>query len=238
MNMSALAEKTIGEIAAEVPAAIGIFEKFSIDYCCGGKRPLDEACRAAGITVEQFGAALASTAAPPDAGADWTARTLVDLHAYLVAKFHVHGRQELETLRLLAAKVVSVHGQRHPELVRVEGLVHALEQDMLPHMMKEEMILFPYVDQLETDEQPAGSCFGSVENPIRVMLMEHEAVGEILRRLRETTGGYAIPEDACFSYRQLYQRLAGFEAETHEHIHLENNIYFPRALELERRIIA
>lgn len=229
-----ITEKTIGEIAAENPAAIRIFERFHIDYCCGGTRPLSVACAEAGISVEDFSAALRSAAVPPEPGLDWTSRTLTELRAHLVAKYHVHAREELETLRMLSAKVLSVHGGRRPELERVDRLVHALEQDMIPHMVKEEVILFPYVDGLENDETPAGSCFGTVENPIRVMLMEHEAVGSLLADLRATTDGYAPPEGACFSYRELYRRLASFEAETHEHIHLENNVYFPRALQLER----
>ena len=232
--MTSLIEKTIGEIAAENPAAIRIFERYRIDYCCGGKRPLSIACGEAGITVDDFQSALDRTEPAPEAGIDWTEATLLELRSYLVARYHVHAREEMETLRTLSAKVLSVHGARRPELQRVDALVHALEQDMLPHMVKEEVILFPYVDSLESEVGPASCCFGTVENPIRVMLMEHEAVGSILADLRATTSGYAPPDDACFSYRELYRRLASFESETHEHIHLENNIYFPRALQLER----
>lgn len=230
-----ISEKTIGEIAAENPAAIRIFERYRIDYCCGGKRPLGVACDEAGISIEDFSAALQSATTAPEAGLDWTARPLRELRAHLVSKYHVHAREELETLRMLAAKVLSVHGGRRPELERVDNLVHTLEQDMLPHMVKEEVILFPYVDSLEKGE-PGASFFGTVENPIRIMLMEHEAVGSTLADLRATSSGYAPPEDACFSYRELYRRLASFEAETHEHIHLENNVYFPRALQLERGV--
>lgn len=229
---STLTGRTVGEIAAEVPAAIRVFEKLNIDYCCGGATPLTDACSRAGISIDAFLQALEGADAP-EADIDWTTRPLAELTRYLVDRYHVHAREELATLTLLAAKVVSVHGGRHPELKRVGLLVNALEQDMLPHMMKEEMVLFPYVENLEAGNA-TGSCFGTVENPIRVMSAEHEQVGDILRQLRITTDGYAIPPDGCFSYTQLYRRLEELERETHQHIHLENNIYFPRAIELEQ----
>ena len=230
--METTLNQTVGEIAATNPAAIRVFERFGIDYCCRGGTELFDACRSAGITVAEFETALKNAATAPEVGLDWTQRPLTDLHAYLVSRFHVHAREELETIGMLASKVAGVHGQRHPETVRVAELVVALQNDMYPHMMKEEMVLFPYVDALENGT-PTGSCFGTVGNPIRQMLMEHEAVGDLLVQLRATTGNYTPPEDACFSYGELYRRLAAFERETHEHIHLENNVYFPRAIELE-----
>lgn len=233
--MNTIQEKTIGEIAAESPASIAVFERFGIDYCCGGRRPLADACRDAGITIGEFESALNTAPAAPELNLDWTTRPLTDLHAYLVGRYHAHAREQLATLGTLAAKVKSVHGERHPEVQRVASLVTALEQDMLPHMTKEEIVLFPYVDSLETGE-PKACCFGTVENPIRVMLAEHESVGEILRDLRTVTSDYTPPADACFSYRELYRRLADMERETHEHVHLENNVYFPRALALERNL--
>lgn len=226
--------RTVGEIAAETPASIRVFEKYKIDYCCGGATPIEEACAGAGITVETFLAAIESSAVAPEEAGEWSGATLIELREHLVARYHVHAREELETLQALSAKVLSVHGERHPELSSIVGLVDALQQDMLPHMVKEEMILFPYVDQLELGGS-SSSCFGTVANPIRVMLMEHEVVGDLLRELRRTSSDYSVPADACFSYRELYRRLADFERETHQHIHLENNIYFPRALEIESR---
>lgn len=174
------------------------------------------------------------TTAETAADSDWSQRTLTDLHAYLVARFHVHARHELDALEALSAKVADDHGARHSEVFKVAQLVLALRDDMLPHMMKEEMVLFPYVEQLETADAPPQSCFGTIQNPIRVMLMEHESVGDLLRAFRTVTGDYALPDDACSSYRELYARLQEFERETHEHIHLENDIYFPRALQMEK----
>ena len=224
---------TVGELAANNPAAIRIFERFGIDYCCRGFVEVSEACRAAGITFADFQAALGEAVAAPEFGIDWTERPLTELSEYLVSRFHVHAREELDTMMMLAAKVAGVHGTRHPETIKVAALVTALQNDMLPHMMKEEMILFPYVAGLEGG-QTGANCFGTVANPIRVMMMDHEAVGDLLAQLRQVTDGYTTPEDACFSYGELYRRLVAFEKETHEHIHLENNVHFPRALMLEQ----
>jgi regulator of cell morphogenesis and NO signaling len=164
---------------------------------------------------------------------DWSRRTLADLQRHLVERYHVHARVELHDLGTLADKVASEHGSRHTELLEVAKLAAALAEDMLPHMLKEERVLFPYVEQLEFADEPGPSCFGTVENPIRVMRMEHEAVEDLLRSLRLVTGDYAAPDDASGSWRELYARLAAFEAETRQHIHLENNVHFPRALALE-----
>jgi len=135
--------------------------------------------------------------------------------------------------------VLGVHGSRHSELADVRRLVAALAGDMLPHMLKEEHILFPYVDELEEAENggPAPTpFFGTVKNPVRMLMMEHDRVGELLAELRQVTTEYAVPPDACFSYRELYRRLSDFELMTHQHIHIENNIYFPGSVALEERI--
>ena len=155
----------------------------------------------------------------------------------IVSMYHVYTREELQTIAPLANKVLSVHGERRPELAEVVALVSDLTNDMLPHMLKEEQVLFPYVQQLEaavTAGQPAPTpFFGTVKNPVRMMMLEHDRVGELLARLRVVTSDYIPPESACFSYRELYRRLAELETQTHEHVHVENNIYFPRAVALE-----
>lgn len=232
-------QRTVGEIAAEYPNAIRLFERLGIDYCCGGGRALPDACATSGITVETFIEELNKVAGTPEEAAiDWSALTLSAISQHLIERYHIYTREELVTLRALSTKVLGVHGGRHEELAFVDRLIRALEDDMLPHLMKEEIVLFPYCDQLENDEEPPSSCFGSVENPIRAMMMEHDAVGDLLRQLRATTSGYEAPFDACFSYRELYRRLADFEAATHRHIHIENNVFFPRAVELEARTLA
>ena len=235
-----LYEGTIGEIAAEMPVAIRVFEAWKIDYCCGGKRPLAEACAAVGKSIEEFAAAVESAVIVPDAkSTDWASASLRTVSAHIVGTYHQYTREELATFAPLAAKVLSVHGERRPELVEVVSLVRELTADLLPHMLKEDQVLFPYVAQLEAAAENGGPAptpfFGTVKNPVRMMMLEHDRVGELLGSLRTVTGDYTPPESACFSYCELYRRLAEFEALTHEHIRIENNIYFPRAVSAEEQ---
>lgn len=229
-----ISERTVGELAVEMPISIRVFEAWKIDYCCGGRTPLPEAVEAAGKTVEAFVEELAKLSTGSSKGRDWQKDTLTEMGVAIVTTYHGFTREELATFQPLAAKVNSVHGERRPELAEVEKLVAELSADMLPHMLKEEQVLFPYVEQMERGEA-AIPFFGTVRNPVRMMMLEHDQVGELLARLREITGDYTPPESACFSYRELYRRLAEFEVLTHEHIHVENNLYFPRAVELEDR---
>jgi regulator of cell morphogenesis and NO signaling len=234
MNIDA-GTKTIGQLALEVPQAIPILEKWGIDYCCRGHYTIEDACRAAGVAAGD----LLSALEPPrdEATWDWSAKSLVELVQYILETHHAYTRQAIETVTLLSEKVAARHGSNHAEVLNVRGLVVALVNDLEPHMMKEEQILFPYVEALETGEV-SSSCFGTVANPIRVMMMEHESVGEILVELRRVTSGYALPEDACLSFRALYERLADLEQDLHRHIHLENDVLFPRALQLEASVLS
>lgn len=235
-----LSEQTVGELAADNPLSIRVFESWKIDYCCGGRTSLADACSAVGKSVEAFAAALNALASVPDSSArDWSFDSLTSMAADIVSTYHVFTREELQTLEPLAQKVLGVHGDRRPELTDVLRLLGGLRDDMLPHMLKEEQVLFPYVCQLEdaaTAHRAAPTpFFGTVKNPVAKMMAEHDRVGELLATLRAVTGDFTPPESACFSYRELYRRLADFELRTHEHIHIENNIYFPRAVELEDR---
>jgi regulator of cell morphogenesis and NO signaling len=229
---------TVGELAADNPLSIRVFESWKIDYCCGGRTPIGDACAAAGKTIDQFIAALESAATTGDKdGTDWQKEKLAGVSTQICEIFHRVTREELATIAPIAAKVLGVHGERHAELAEVVALVSELTSDMLPHMLKEEQVLFPYVTALEAAEiekRPAPTpFFGTVKNPVRMMMLEHDRVGELLASLRRVTGDYVAPADSCFSYRELYRRLAELETLTHEHIHVENNIYFPRAVALE-----
>ncbi|MGK2858520.1 MAG: iron-sulfur cluster repair di-iron protein [Thermoanaerobaculia bacterium] len=232
------AARTVGELAVEVPDSIRVFEAWKIDYCCGGNTPLAEACASAGKTVDAFAAALETLASVPDSSQrDWTGESLTTIAAHIVKTYHAYTREELEALDPLAVKVLGVHGDRRPELADVVALVRELAADLVPHMLKEEQVLFPYVDQLQSavdGNTPAPTpFFGTVKNPVRMMMLEHDRVGELLLKMRSLTGDFLPPESACFSYRELYRRLAEFERLTHEHIHVENNLYFPRAVAME-----
>jgi regulator of cell morphogenesis and NO signaling len=233
-----MTERTVGELAVEMPLSIRVFEAWKIDYCCGGRTSLSAACAIAGKSVDEFLAQLETLAAVPDAAArDWSGDTLTTMAGKIVTTYHGYTREELQTMAPLARKVLSVHGERRPELAEVVTLITAVTDDLLPHMLKEEQVLFPYVTQMEeaAAEHRASVTpfFGTVKNPVRKMMEEHDRVGELLATLRVVTDDYTPPESACFSYRELYRRLADFELRTHEHIHIENNLYFPRAIALE-----
>jgi len=223
--------KTIGQLALEEPRAIAVLEKMSIDYCCHGNRSISRACEDAGISVEELLTAIGGSPAGV-AARDWAAVPLKKIQDFIVETHHLFTREMLDTVNQLAEKVATRHGERHPEVMKVRTLAQQLSSDLMPHMMKEEQILFPYVEQLEAgDAEPP--FFGTVQNPIRMMMMEHDAAAEILRELRAATDDYRLPADACISFRALYERLNDLEQDLHRHIHLENNVLFPRAAELE-----
>lgn len=233
-----LQDRTVGELAAELPASIRVFESWRIDYCCGGMTPLADACAAVGKTIDEFAIAIESAPVIPDGvDRDWTNDSLEAISDHINETYHRYTREELVTLQQLGEKVLGVHGARHEELAGVLATILDLANDLLPHMLKEEQVLFPYVCQLEhagAEGRPAPTpFFATVKNPVRMMMLEHDRVGELLARARSLTDGYTTPHDACFSYRELYRRLAEFEQRTHEHVHIENNVYFPRAVSLE-----
>lgn len=234
---------TVREIALEMPCATRVFEKLGIDYCCGGQRTMEEACAAAGIDLTDVTRALKEAAQQQAASGeitDFTLMTLTELIGYILEKHHVFTKEELSRLDSLVAKVCSAHGQRHAELLRVQQLFGDLKNDLQPHMFKEEMVLFPYIVRMEEAARRQGQVmpppFGTVRNPVRMMSFEHDHAGDILRELREVSGNYTVPQDGCISYRTLYEALENFERDLHEHIHLENNLLFPRAVELENSL--
>ena len=239
--MTLAATSTVGEIAAEVPGATREFEKLGIDYCCGGSRTLGEACAAANIPLDNALSRLQnSLAAPRQAGSkDWHGEMLADLITHIRNTHHVFVREECPRIETLAAKVVGVHGENHPELLQVQQVFSALAEELHVHLVKEEQVLFPYIVRLEESavagEAAPPSCFGTVTNPVRMMMAEHDGAGEALRALRSITSDYKVPADACISYRTLYEALQGFETDLHQHIHLENNILFPRAVAMEAK---
>ncbi len=233
--------KTVREFAIEIPNATRIFEKLKIDYCCGGNQPLQDACAQAGLEIDEV-LGMLSQAEPVDGDAevvDSQSLPLAELTRLIVEKHHIFTRSELERLTALFQKVCSVHGKNHLELFRIQSQFQILRAELEPHMMKEERILFPYIAQLETavvENRPVPFApFGTVGNPIAVMMREHDAAGEILKAIRELSGDFVAPEDACFSFRTLYGALDALEADLHQHIHLENNVLFPRSLEMEEK---
>lgn len=241
--MQNLSTMTVREIALEMPQTTRVFEQFKIDYCCGGRKPIAEACERAGVdskdVIEQL-EALFTSGVPAD---DWVGNaSLHELISHILDKHHVFTKNELRSLAPLMDKVARVHGDNHSELIELKAAFEELSDDLFPHMMKEEEVLFPFVERLvRCKEQglPAPMPpFGTIRNPIRMMMNEHDKDGDILRKMRSLSKDYTPPPDACPSFTGLYYRLAELERDLHEHIHLENNVLFPRAVELEDEALA
>lgn len=210
--------------------AIAVFNQHKIDFCCGGASKLDAACAKLGLEapaiLEQLNRAQHHTG--KDSQKDWTALEPAELIDHIVDTHHRYLESVFPELLETAEKVVQAHGANHPWLGELLEHVHYLVEDLKPHMMKEEQILFPMIRNMEKGVV-TGHC-GSVENPIRVMLMEHDRAGNLLHKINELTDGYTPPEDACETFKHLYKLLQRVEEDTHLHVHKENNVLFPHVL--------
>jgi regulator of cell morphogenesis and NO signaling len=229
-------ETTVREVALQMPESTRLFESLKIDYCCGGNQPLAKACASAGVDVDDVMEMLAGVGQPNEAASDFQNASLAELITHIIDTHHVFTKTEMERLQALADKVLNAHGGNHPELVHLDELLTQLCDDLKPHMFKEEQVLFPYITAMTRTGIVPFAPFGTVNNPIRMMMREHDTAGEILRELRSLTSDYKVPADACISYRTLYQALENFEKDLHQHIHLENNILFPQALAMENAL--
>ncbi len=234
-----IAEQTVREIALDNPASVRVFESLGIDYCCGGKHSLRDACLRANVPEESVLKLLANLEKTrhEEAG-EWTEAPFAELTAHIVNRHHDFVRKESPRLAALLEKVATRHGKAHPELAAIKDLFAAMAQELSIHMLKEEQVLFPYLNSMDTavrNGKPAPPAFfGSVRNPIAHMLADHEDAGASLAQMSSLTGRYQLPPDACPSYTALYHGLEEFERDLHQHVHLENNILFPRALEMEK----
>ena len=235
--MQATGQSTVGELVAADFRAAGVFQEYGIDFCCGGRRSVGEACGERGVDVDAVLSAVSRACAQPDPAAprfaEWGPQTLI---GFIVGNHHAYVRRVLPLLTAHTQKLAIVHGSRHPELKEVAELTQAVADEMTSHMAKEERILFPYIvrlaESVEERQPPPPAPFGTVDNPIRMMEMEHESAGAAMERIRTLTGGYTVPEDGCATYRVCLQELAAFERDLHAHVHLENNLLFPRAIAL------
>ena len=230
--------QTVREIALEQPTSIRVFEEFGIDYCCGGRKPLAEACAAGSVEIDAVIAALELAAKTPDVVAEnWADKSLSSLSSHITAKHHSYVKRELPRLAQLAQKVVNRHGSTKPELPVIAATLMQLDGELTQHLAKEEAVLFPYIAALEqsvsTGTAKPHSCFGTVANPIAMMTQEHDAAGSLIGEIRRLSGDFTTPEDACPTFRAFYDGLREFEQDLHQHIHLENNILFPRVIELD-----
>lgn len=235
-------EPTIGDLVAKDFRKAEIFKKFGIDFCCGGKKTLTKACNEKGLDVVQIEKELKAVDEQQHLSSqdfnNWPLDFFTD---YIVNTHHKYIAGAIPVLYEYTQKVARVHGERHPETIEIANEFLKVMEDLLPHMKKEEDILFPYIKQLvAADKHPVNldlSCFGTIKNPIKMMELEHTAVGNEMQTMYMLTNGFTVPEDACTTYRVTFAKLKEFEEDLHQHIHLENNILFPKAIELEELVV-
>jgi len=228
--MSVDTSSTLADLVIEDSRRARVLEQFQLDYCCNGDRTLSEAAAAANVDLEEINTALDL---PPETVRESTgsqeraalAHDIVDTH-------HAYMWEEMPRLQALVEKVHQVHGERHPELSTVHELFTEAVAALDPHMTKEERSVFPAISRLEKTGTPGTS--GSLAEQVDLLMQEHTVVGDLFKEIRSVTAGYAVPEDGCASYRAMLDGLREMELDLHEHIHKENNILFPGALELER----
>jgi regulator of cell morphogenesis and NO signaling len=236
--MSEVKEKAVGEIVKDNFKAADVFSKHGIDFCCGGKIGLEQACNESGSDVSTVVSELNELENQVGAGNfdfdSWELSFLID---FIVNTHHNYIRKAIPEILPLAQKVAEVHGDIHPEVIKINELFTALAEELMSHMEKEEQILFPIIKKLTdpstTQEEIDNFHCGSVDGPISVMEAEHDNAGDILKEISKLSSGYTLPEGGCNTYRVLYGKLNEFENDLHRQIHLENNILFPKSLQLE-----
>jgi regulator of cell morphogenesis and NO signaling len=238
VSMNFNSDTKMKDIALSNPAARQVLEDAGLDYCCGGGKSLHEACLHANVSSEEILNRLRENAKetrPEDL--NWMTVPLCELTRHIREKHHRYVREAISRTRALSEKVATKHGDNHVELAGIGRLFAEVGREMIMHMQKEEQILFPYIDALERAVNAHGSVeppfFQTVRNPIHVMMQEHDAAGDLVRQIRVLSSEYMPPADACTSFKALYEALKEFEADLHQHVHLENNVLFPRAVELE-----
>jgi len=225
----------LGDLVTAHPELARELERRGLDYCCGGGQTLAEACEAIGLDAAETAGELAGAASAAPL-ADWASMTAAELVDHIESTHHRYLWDEMPRLSALVDKILTVHGDRHPELREIAECYAEIRADLEPHLTKEERVLFPMIRELADATTPPSFHCGTLQNPISVMLAEHDTVGDLLARLRRLTGGYEPPADGCASYRACFEGLAALEADTHLHVHKENNLLFPQVLEMESRL--
>jgi regulator of cell morphogenesis and NO signaling len=234
-------ENKIGEVVAKNFHTVKVFENFGLDFCCGGKKSIKTACEEKGINADNVMKELSRIGDSSQSlhFNDWELDFLID---YIVNNHHSYVVNSVSTIEHHIDKVIAAHGEKNPEVVAIGGIFGELKEELLSHMQKEEKMLFPYIKKMlfafkNSLEMPFPP-FGSVGNPVKMMEHEHDHAGKLVHTINELSKGYTPPESACTTFRVLYQELKEFEADLHTHIHLENNILFPKSMQLEQQIQA
>ena len=243
INPEISANTSISELVAANFNSAAVFNKYGIDFCCGGRKPLVKAAEEKHIDLNQLISDLKiSLQSKVETGQNynqWNAQFLAD---YIINTHHAYVAEAIPRIKAYAHKVAMRHGENHPELSEVASLFDQLSDELLIHMMKEEKILFPYIRDMQqaflnhSEVRVAG--FGTVNNPIHMMHAEHDNAGNIMHAINKLTDNFELKPDACTTWKILFQELKQFEYDLHKHVHLENNILFPKAIELEQKVVA
>lgn len=236
---TSVATQSLAQLVQADGRAAHVFETFGLDYCCGGKKTLGDAAAELGVPLAPILDALEALGAATDADrdpAEW--KDLDVLIRHIVDRHHGYVRSIVPSISAWLDRLVERHGARHPELPAVRNTFVELAVHLESHMMKEESILFPFIDELarasrEGSRPPLGP-FGTILNPVRVMEADHASIGALMKQLSLLTAGFNPPADACATYRSCYGELARFEQDLHRHVYLEDSVLFPSAVELER----
>lgn len=236
------AKQSVGSWVSADYRLAAVFEKYGIDYCCGGQKPVEEACAEQGISPDTILQEVTHITEATDHAERYDQWALDFLADYIVNQFHLYTKQMLPQLSETIETVADAHGESHPETLAIAALWPDVQGELAQHMQKEELLLFPYikrlVDSQAEDEIPPVPPFGSAHELIEAMEAEHDETGDALHKIATLSNSYTPPEDACPTFQTLYARLKEFDAATKKHIHLENNILFPKAIELEETIRA
>lgn len=237
----ATSTQSIREIISTQASAAAVLERFDIDLCSHANESLHQTCAGLQLSVDQVLEKLADAAANEHGAlpADLTSWSLSRLIQHIVRTHHQYVRRELPRLAQIAEKVAGKHGQRAPELIQIVNLIDSLSSEIFAHLQKEEQILFPFIAEME--QQIAGccapqACFRTVAQPVAMMIAEHESAEGIVAEMRRLTQGFAPPDWACASFAALYAGLREFAADLRQHVHLENDVLFPRAINLENEL--
>jgi len=238
--MNELTSRTLAQIVTGDHRTASVFEKYHLDFCCKGKRSLQQACKEQNISVDELLNELESLSTSNKAVFPFDKLSLSQLADHIVSTHHAYVKKESPQLLAYAEKVASKHGQRHPELFKIFQLVEAIKEEMGLHMHKEEVVLFPRVKELENfSRHEHGDIKLSVsylQAPINMLEQEHDHAGSLLAEIRQLSNNYTPPQDACTTYKLLFAALQAFEMDLHQHVHLENNILFPKAIKLAKEL--
>jgi regulator of cell morphogenesis and NO signaling len=232
----------IGELVAKDYRTASVFKKYSIDFCCQGNRTIEEACEKKNIdtkkVLEDLVAMMESKSESTTDYQSWPLDLLAD---YIEKKHHRYVQEKTLEIQPYLDKICKVHGERHPELLKIKEEFNASAGELAAHMKKEELILFPFIRKMTQAKMENikvdAAHFGTVINPIQMMMDEHTVEGNRFRKIEELSNNYTPPQDACNTYRVSFALLKEFEQDLHLHIHLENNILFPKAIEIEKELI-